>query len=258
MPPNIAPQIQSFSQHFYRFTYNQAVLEGFTLMPMCIDIWQYPLHTVWPNTMNILNHAETERANRFYFPKHRQRFIAAHAGLRMILSRYLLDKTPDAHEFEENRYGKPSLLSHSGLEFNLSHSKDLALVVIGQHFPVGIDLEFFSGRPYLGIGSLMFSEQENQHFKRVTERLRALSFFHIWAQKEAFIKACGLGLSYPTQQFNVPHLPSPNGLVYDTLHKQDWQIVSFMPQIACSAAVCHHPTIETIRYISLDRLCDLT
>ncbi|HVT62301.1 MAG TPA: 4'-phosphopantetheinyl transferase superfamily protein, partial [Legionellaceae bacterium] len=91
-------------------------------------------------------------------------------------------------------------------------------------------------------------------FSRLPTYLRTLSFFHIWTQKEAFIKACGMGLSYPTQVFHVPvKPPTSNDRIYDPKHQRNWHMQSFMPAPACCAAVCHHPNIQTIRYKKLSR-----
>ncbi|MDP3704903.1 MAG: 4'-phosphopantetheinyl transferase superfamily protein [Legionellaceae bacterium] len=223
-----------------------------------IDIWQYPLHTVWSGANALLNQTELKRAQQYYFLRHQKRFTVARATLRLILSRYIQNTNPNDLEFTENQYGKPELSNANNLQFNLSHSGDLALLAVGKDYPLGIDLEFFSGRPYLGIGNKMFSTAENYAFNQVNSSLRPLSFFHIWAQKEALIKACGLGLSYPTQQFDVPHLPATDHIIHDSLHDKAWRMISFMPKIACGAALCHHPDVTEIRYISLENNCDLT
>jgi len=229
-----------------------------TLTTTRVDIWQYPLHTLWSGAKALLNQAETERAERYYFHRHQRRFTVARAMLRLILSRYLKNTKPHELEFNENSYGKPQLSpSNEDLQFNLSHSGDLALLAIGQQHALGIDLEFFAGRAYTGIGSHLFSSSENAGLNQVIPSLKPLSFFHIWAQKEAFIKACGLGLSYPTQQFDVPYLPVTDQTVHDILHNTSWHITSFMPKIGCSAAICHHPTVHDIRYLSLDSHRDL-
>lgn len=224
----------------------------FALQNPRIDIWQYSLQTEFKEARSLLSHDEIARADRFYFDKHRRRFTLARAILRLILAHYT--SIPPTHlVFQENQYGKPKLKNHPVLEFNLSHSEDMALLAIGRTMPLGIDLEFFSARPYEGIGSQMFSSAENQALKQTTEALQPLVFFHIWSQKEALIKACGLGLSYPTQTFDVPTCPSTNQAVIDPLHKKTWQMISFQPVVGCCAALCFHSQITTIRYHVLNQ-----
>ena len=225
--------------------------EDCVLQTTRIDIWQYPLHTEFIGATSILNEEELNRANRFHFIRHQRRFTVARAMLRCILARYL-KMPPSELVFSYNKYGKPELVHDSLLQFNLSHSGDLALLAIGKEFPLGIDLEHFSARPYEGIGKNLFSSSELEGLHQVNTMLKPLAFFNIWSQKEAFIKACGLGLAYPTQKFDVSVLPSTNQLCLDELHKKTWHLVSFMPQIACGAALCHDPMIKKIRYHRLN------
>lgn len=217
-----------------------------------IDIWQYPLHTEFAEARALLNPDELTRAERYHFAKHRRRFTIARAMQRLILARYSSTSASEL-KFTQNKHGKPMLLNTLGLHFNLSHSGDMALLAIGCDYPLGVDLEFFAARPYEGIGSHMFSSAENQALKDTPDALKPLAFFHIWAQKEALIKACGLGLSYPTQAFDVPALPSTHQAVFDSLHAQTWQMVSFQPRVTCNAALCYHSAVSEIRYIALEQ-----
>ncbi|MES2211623.1 MAG: 4'-phosphopantetheinyl transferase superfamily protein [Pseudomonadota bacterium] len=215
-----------------------------------IDIWRYPLTAENQAVASFLSPSEQIRAKRFHFPRHQRRFTNAHSGLRLILARYINDTARNL-AFTEGKQGKPQLSNVPLVQFNLSHSGEMALLVIGQQYPIGIDLEYFSARTYYGIGEHLFSIKENQALKKAPPTLTALVFFNIWVQKEALIKACGLGLSYPTQQFDVPILSSDSTEIYDALHQRTWQMRTFMPQINCCAAVCHDPHIQTIRYAAL-------
>lgn len=227
------------------------------LRPNRIDIWQYQLNETWNNANSILNSEELDRAARFHFTRHKRRFTSAHAYLRVILSRYLKNKNPQALKFNKNKYGKPKLANNSlNLQFNLSHSGEFALLAVGQKFPLGIDLEIFSGREYLNLGKYMFSEQEQTALRNMPNSMQALTFFKIWAQKEAFIKACGLGLSYPTQEFSVSHLSCSNTKVMNHQDNQEWYITTFMPTITSCGAICHTKNIIDIRYIILDNNID--
>ena len=83
---------------------------------------------------------ECARAERFYFQKDREHFIAGRGVLRDILSRYL-GREPDQLRFCYNPYGKPILAGESGgdaLCFNLSHSHGLALYAVNRGREIGI------------------------------------------------------------------------------------------------------------------------
>lgn len=223
------------------------------LRPERIDIWQIPLNIEPSWAKSLLNEQETARANRYYFPRHQRRFTIARAMLRVILAHYL-GKNPQALVFDYLKQGKPYLRHHESLQFNLSHSEDTALLAVGQDYPMGIDIEYFSARSYHGIARHSFSQQENECLSHLPQAILPLAFFNIWAQKEAFIKAIGLGLSYPTQQFDVPLLPDKPAILVDSLHQQHWQMLAFIPEAACCAALCCHPDILHWHYHALRTL----
>ncbi|KTD35915.1 phosphopantetheinyl transferase [Legionella nautarum] len=216
-----------------------------------IDIWEFPLNNPFQQANSLLNEAELVRANRYHFERHRRRFTIARATLRLILGRYL-QRDPSQLSFQYSSHGKPGIEGSHGLEFNLSHSGELALLAVGCRFPLGVDLEFFSARPYDGIAKNLFSPQELEFFLKLPKHLKPQVFFQIWAQKEAFIKASGLGLSYPTKLFTVPIFSTSTERIMDTVHHCDWLMNSFMPQVACSGALCYHPEVKELRYARLD------
>ena len=212
-----------------------------------IDLWQFSLEHELHIADQLLNSDEKARASRFYFEKHRRRFATSRTTLRVILARYL-NTAPERLEFTYNAQGKPSVTNSQKIQFNLSHTGDLAILAIGKGFPVGVDIEEYSARPYEGIAKNLFSEEEIKGLKNAPQALRPAVFFHIWSQKEAFIKCSGLGLSYPTQEFTVPSAIPTKQLVEDPLHNTTWQLRSFMPKVACSGALCYHPTVREIRH----------
>jgi 4'-phosphopantetheinyl transferase len=120
--------------------------------------------------------------------------------------------------FQSNPRGKPYLAGPDAdrLYFNLSHSGELALMVVSCQPQAGIDLEYI--RPLDNLTSLShrcFSEYENQQIDSLPASEKQTAFFNTWTRKEAFIKALGDGLSYPLDQFEVSLLPGePTRLVH--------------------------------------------
>lgn len=212
-----------------------------------IDLWQFSLEHELNVAYQVLNAEERARGDKFYFSRHKRRFTTARTALRIILSHYL-NTSPERLEFNYGAHGKPEVINSQKLQFNISHSGDLALLAVGKGFPMGVDIEQYSARPYQGIAEHLFSQQEIDEFMKVPTALKTATFFHIWSQKEAFIKACGLGLSYPTKDFTVPVSMPTQQLIQDPLHNTVWKLRSFMPQIACSGALCFHPTVKEIRH----------
>ena len=91
----------------------------------------------------LLSADEKRRAEKFFFIKNRNGFIAARGILRNILSRYLT-VDPAAITFSYSPSGKPFLTVSSnleGLSFNLSHSHRMTLYAVTLSRGVGVDLE---------------------------------------------------------------------------------------------------------------------
>lgn len=245
----------------------------------CIDLWSFSLTHQPPWALDVLNADEKLRAESFYFERHRRRFITARAMLRYILSCYLI-KDPQDIVFQYGLHGKPFVIYD--ITFNLSHSGDMAALGVGYTHEIGVDIERFSTRPYLKLAQSFFAKEEMLWLNRVPEAMSPLIFFKVWTQKEAFIKAIGAGLSYPTQTIQ----PKRHGLLqafpfWDVLEFKDelsdrckkvlkgqmktekfefiepdtntiWDLYSSMPMPGFSMTVCCHPDIERIQYLTID------
>jgi 4'-phosphopantetheinyl transferase len=153
-----------------------------------------------------LSEDERRRASRFYFKRDQDRYVAARAGLRDILGRYL-GRGPGDLSFQYNRHGKPSLVDGDYKDcvgFNLSHSGDIALVAVVRGSGVGIDIERirmdFTGED---IASRFFSPVEMKAIQAQPLEKRHIAFFSCWTRKESYIKARGEGLSIPLDAFDV-------------------------------------------------------
>lgn len=152
----------------------------------------------------VLYEDERVRASRFHFERHRRRFIAGRVALRRILARYLT-REPAALRFEYAERGKPGLRDGDGLEFNLSHSSERGLLVVGCDGDLGIDLELV--RPLERLDDLAersFSERECRAVLSMNEPDRTRGFYDVWTRKEACVKLAGDGLARPLSSFDVP------------------------------------------------------
>ncbi|HSB01710.1 MAG TPA: 4'-phosphopantetheinyl transferase superfamily protein [Anaerolineales bacterium] len=193
-------------------------IDDLDLQPWQVDVWQVrldlPAHML-ERLQEFLSEEETQRAARFHFTADRNRFIAAHGCLRAVLTRYLRC-LPDQFTFSVNSYGKPALNDHT-LEFNLSHSSDVALIAISQERRVGIDVERI--RPGISsqvIAQQYFSKFEFAELQTLPLEQKEAAFFTCWTRKEAYIKAQGLGLSLPLESFDVSLLPNEPAILRAT------------------------------------------
>lgn len=194
------------------------------------DVWSFPPKTlklerdevhVWRASLDLeassiqslrwtLCVEEQQRAERYHFPKDRDRFIVARGLLRAILSFYL-GKKPRDLQFVYNQYGKPALSESDNREtlcFNLSHSRGLALYAVTQNRNLGVDLEHIrTDFPCEEIAERFFSPKENAVLRTLPLDMKHKAFFTCWTRKEAYIKATGKGLTLPLDQFDVSLIP---------------------------------------------------
>lgn len=175
------------------------------------EVHVYLVDTTAPADPGLLDEAERARAARFAFEADRLRYVAAHVALRRILSGY----TEDLH-YATGPHGKPSLVDGGGLEFNMSHSGDLALYAVTRGRPVGVDVERV--RPDVAkevTEARFFTPAETEALLALPEQERARAFFTVWTRKEACLKATGEGLSVPLDALTVWPQAEPPWWVVD-------------------------------------------
>lgn len=183
-----------------------------------------------------LSSDEIARAERFYFPEHRQRFIAGRGTLRAILGQYLGIDSKQV-EFEYQPRGKPFLaakFADQGLLFNLSHSQDLALCGVSYQHQIGVDLEYIRTMPDVeSLAKRFFSPREYAHLRLVSPEEQQQIFFRYWTCKEAYLKATGDGLVQleEIEIYLIPNQPS------QLLVSGNWVLRELTPVENCAAAV---------------------
>lgn len=119
--------------------------------------------------------------------------------LRYVLASYTNEKESDL-KFTIDEYGKPSLINRSDIYFNLSHTDRYILLGVDTE-PIGVDIEMYAQRNYLGIANIYFNNQEYQYLKGIQEPdVLEQEFFRLWVMKESFLKALGCGFQYPVKE----------------------------------------------------------
>ncbi|MDP2646773.1 MAG: 4'-phosphopantetheinyl transferase superfamily protein [Desulfobacterales bacterium] len=154
---------------------------------------------------NLLSPDEQVQRQRFYFDRDRHQYLVARAVVRATLSRYA-DVAPRCWRFSRNDHGKPEILSpeiFSQLRFNLSHTRGLIVCAIALNQDIGVDVEDTErrGKP-MEIADRFFSPEEVSDLRHLSEERKLDRFFDYWTLKESYIKARGMGLSVPLDQFS--------------------------------------------------------
>ena len=150
----------------------------------------------------LLNIEEHKRWQRFYFAKHQHQYLMTRALIRTTLSRYL-EGSPEKWQFSKNNYGKPALYPAQNLFFNLSNTETLIVCALSRQRDIGVDVETLAHKSsVVDIAQRFFSAQEVEDLLNCPESQQRQRFFQYWTLKEAYIKARGLGLSQPLEQFS--------------------------------------------------------
>ena len=210
-------------------------------------VWRIPLDRAdqaMTDSLDVLSADESARAARFFFEKDRRSFTRCRSTLRVLLGRYL-GTAPDRLEFCYNRFGKPELAvlpPTFPLRFNVSHSGDWALITMTLEHRIGVDIEQI--RQLDNIDDLArnsFSQYELDVYQRLPDEQRTQAFFNAWTRKEAFIKACGEGLSRPLTEFDVSLAPQdPVQLLQiagDPTAARRWTLSALEPAVGYVGAV---------------------
>jgi 4'-phosphopantetheinyl transferase len=191
----------------------------------------------------LLDDDENTRWHRFYFAKHRHQYLVTRALVRSTLTRYA-DIDPKEWRFAINHYGKPEIanaLPGLPLRFNLTHTDGLVICAIVLADDIGVDCENVQKNHSLAIAEHCFSTQEIQALKQLPENRQAQRFLEYWTLKEAYIKAKGMGLSLPLDQFSFRFRENQRVEIHFDQHLDDhpehWQFWQFNPSADHIAAV---------------------
>ena len=173
--------------------------------PIDIEIWKFSLsgNPAEPHFhLAELVEEERSRIDQGIFPELGERSFRSRLGLRRILANYL-DCSPAEVPLMIEGHGKPILNGEASLQFNLSHCGEYAILAVSKQTPLGIDLERIRKEsPIDDLAQRCFSIEEQEGWSKTEKEKRRTSFFHLWVQKEAMVKAHGAGMTLPLRHFS--------------------------------------------------------
>jgi phosphopantetheinyl transferase len=176
----------------------------------------------------LLDAEESRRLARFRHVEDRMSYLAAHAGVRLLLGA-MAGQPADRVRFETSLLGKPRLVDAPiGLDFSLSHARG-AVAVAAAYMPIGVDIE-----PIRQISDLdqmveiALSPEERRTIAKTPEALRSRLFLRYWTLKEAILKAAGVGFAVSPHTLIVDAGSSPAVLaVPDALGPaEQWRVIA--------------------------------
>ncbi|ELS01320.1 phosphopantetheine--protein transferase [Xenococcus sp. PCC 7305] len=215
--------------------------EKLTLLNNEIHLWRADLDlskVLIKKLAHSLSEDEITRAHRFRFQEHCDRFIAGRGILRQLLANYLQIPS-DRVVFEYSDRGKPHLASSlnlNNLQFNISHSQNLALYAFTNQRIIGADLEYIKDNvDHCQLAKRFFTNQELQLINNSKAEKQKTIFFQLWTAKEAFLKATGdglAGLALDAVEFTLNQNGNLSLVTIKKTHhtRPHWLIDNFIPQ----------------------------
>ena len=201
---------------------------------------------------------EQAHADTLRIPAVRRNFVCRRAQLRRVLAGYLGVPSREL-AFITNAHGKPALANPEipALRFSYTHSADLALLAVACDRELGVDVEHHRPRAdALGLARRWFAAKESAALAALPEAAQSDAFYTIWTRKEAFVKALGLGLSFPLDEFVVSECASAVDWLLevrgDIPAPGQWTTATFSPGVGFSAALMFAGEAAPIHWFRAD------
>ncbi len=173
----------------------------------------------------VLSPDERERLRRLDRTDVGRRWLVSRAALREILAAKLGVGAADV-KLKLGDHGRPGLdpAHHDrALDFNLSHSGELALIAIARQVRLGIDIERHRDRDPLRVANRYFSPAEVNAVRAFPPADRPDAFLRYWTAKEALAKGLGLGMQASPGELEL--VCQPGGAMVPVRLATDWQLL---------------------------------
>ena len=154
---------------------------------------------------------------------------------------------PEHWVFLQNSFGKPAIGNDipiaEKIEFSISHTAGLIVCGVRSKGALGVDIENLHSRPApLNIANAYFSAMEKEALSLLPPELQIERFFQYWTLKESYIKARGLGLSIPLDEFSF-HFPKPDQVRFSVSQQledqpSNWRFWQLRPSKDHLASIC--------------------
>ena len=137
------------------------------------DIWDFDLEAA----LKEISPQRRKQALKFKFEQGQRLCVLAYQLLKQGLREdYGITENPI---FEYNTHGKPGIVGHPEIYFNLSHCKEAAACVISEYKD--------------SLAQYTMNDEELQRIQKAANP--AVAFIRLWTMKEAALKLIGTGIS---------------------------------------------------------------
>ena len=171
------------------------------------DIWEFDLEAA----LRGISGQRREQALKFKHEQGQRLCVLAYQLLKEGLQKeYGITENP---VFEYNEHGKPSIVGHPEIYFNLSHCKEAVICAISNQ-PIGVDVE--SIREF-NDSLINYTMNDEEKVEIANSDTPAATFIRLWTMKEATSKLIGTGITH-----DVKSLIDTKKYKYTTVERQQY------------------------------------
>ena len=181
----------------------------------------------------LVDASDREAAARRRRPADARRTLAGRVALRLLVTARLGVPASLASQVTVDRtcrtcgepHGQPRV---AGLSVSTSGSDGRVLVAVADKgIEVGVDIERVPGSVFDGFDDVALHPDEKQHFAEVAPGAGVAARLTCWVEKEAVLKAAGVGLASPLHQLLVARVPDDYALPSraDMIGPWEWRAV---------------------------------
>ena len=193
----------------------------------------------------LLSAEERVRLHRFHFEKDQRVHLITRALVRTVLSRYV-EVNPAEWVFRRNAYGRPEIEHESerirSIRFNVSHTAGLVMLGVVAGREIGVDSESVNNRQVtVDLADQFLTEPEKEALRAMEPDEQLTRLFQYWTLKEAYVKAKGLGLSFPLKKVGFSFESDKLNVSYDIQAKskrESWEHLLMQVSDHHIASVC--------------------
>jgi 4'-phosphopantetheinyl transferase len=193
-----------------------------------VELWVVDPATCPPARAEALARAhcpapELAEASAIPHPRRRHEVLVTRVLVRRALAA-ATGAAPGALVLGRTPHERPVLLGPAhALDFSVAHTEGLVVCAVAHGASIGVDVEARARPARLELASTFFAPAEQAALAALPAVEQPARFRVLWTLKEAFVKALGLGLFVPLDQFSF----TPDG--------QRWR-VTLDPALAAHAA----------------------
>jgi len=218
-------------------------------------VWLVPVsqsETIWAERLGMCSQQERGLILSMNPSARRQRAIAW--GVRREILASYLNCRPESLDFAMGEHGKPRVAGamYPEIDFNLSYSEHSILFGLARGCRIGVDVEASIEINFDEVVRTFLSAREITEWERLASTPeRKTAFYQAWTRKEAYLKACGVGLlRSPTSlevSFCTGSSPAIVSCARDPEASARWKVVEICIEPATIGSVVVESSVVEIK-----------